>query len=107
MPAADPRIRILRSRASHALGAMFRRRLGNEVLVFVYDRPAQRVFHTFFCPLMRILALTDEGEPLFDVVCKKNRLVHLPLTRLVVECAPELRITESDLRSIAAFAEFI
>ncbi|MGD8752268.1 MAG: hypothetical protein PVG14_12635, partial [Anaerolineales bacterium] len=51
-----------------AWGAMFRSCLGEIALAFVYPSIAPRIFHTFFCPPLRIIALSGEGEVLFDQV---------------------------------------
>ena len=52
-------IKLLTTPWQRAWGAMFRRSLGETVLVFVYPHPAERSFHTYFCPPLRIMALDD------------------------------------------------
>ena len=99
--------RFLSRSRDRTLGAMFQRGLGRRILVFLYPRAERRLFHTFFCPPLRILALSGEGERLQDGLWPKNRLVRLPATRLVVECDPGLKLTPSDFRSIAAQAELL
>ncbi len=99
------RIRKLGSWLEKSLGVMFRRVLGSEVFLFTYGRPAERIFHTYFCPPLRILALTDEGHPLVDSVVQPGKFVRLPPARLIVECAPELDLTPIELRKIAEIAQ--
>jgi len=99
------RFRILKTPWEKFLGAMFRRTLGSEVLVFSYEHPAERLFHTFFCPPLRILAVTDDGVSLADGVRQPGKFVRLPLTRLVVECSPQLELSPTDLSMIASLAE--
>lgn len=107
MDGENAQFRMLESGRQKRRGAMFRRSLGSTVLVFSYPRPAPRLFHTFFCPALRILALADDGQPLADSVWPANQFVRLPPTQLVVECDPALELAGSDLRAIAALAEFL
>ena len=44
-----------------AIGAMFFDNLNEDILAFVYPTDAARTFHTFFCPPLRIVALSAEG----------------------------------------------
>jgi uncharacterized membrane protein (UPF0127 family) len=71
-----------------ALGAMFRTGLGDGGLVFLYPFAAPRLFHTFFCPPLRLTALSEEGEIIFSRVVAPWRFVRLPPTRLVLETDP-------------------
>jgi hypothetical protein len=71
-----------------ALGAMFRAGLGDSELVFLYSYSAPRLFHTFFCPPLRLTALSEDGEIIFSRVIAPWRFVRLPPTRLVLETAP-------------------
>jgi len=73
----------------HFRGAMFRKRLGETVLLFAYPHPAPRLFHTFFCPSLRIIALDNAGEICFDQVKQSGRLVRLPASRLIIEADPD------------------
>jgi len=70
-------------------GAMFQKRLGETVLIFSYPHAAPRLFHTFFCPPLRIIALDDDREVLFDQVKQPGQFVRLPASRLIVEADPE------------------
>ena len=101
------RVRHLTGRFEQALGVMFRRDIGREVFVFVYRRAARRLFHTFFCPPLRVLALADDGRVLADVRPGRARFVPLPETRLIVECSPALEIGECDFRMLADFVSFM
>jgi hypothetical protein len=76
---------------------MFHRRLGETVLLFAYPHPASRLFHTFLCPPLRIIALDDDGEPLFDQVFSSGQFVKLPTCRLVVEADPAHELTPAFL----------
>jgi hypothetical protein len=97
-----PEIRFLTRGWERGMGAMFRRDLDGRILVFVYQRPASHLFHTFCSPPLRLLALADDGSPLFDAVIPPNRMVPLPASRLVVECDPERSLSQNDLAEIAA-----
>lgn len=72
-----------------SIGAMFRKRLGETVLLFAYPDLAPRLFHTFFCPPLRIMALDDAGEILFDHVKQSGQFVRLPASRLIIEADPD------------------
>ena len=81
-------------------GAMFRKRLGETVLLFAYPQTAPRIFHTFCCPPLRILALDDAGEILFDQVRQPSQFVRLPASRLIVEADPNLPLSPARLRAL-------
>ena len=81
-------LRLLTTPWQRALGAMFRKRLGDSGLVFLYPYPAERLFHTFFCPPLRLTALSEQGEIVFDWVTPPNHFVRTPPTRLIVESDP-------------------
>lgn len=98
---APPEVRYLTRGWERGLGAMFRRGLDGEILVFVYLRPAAHLYHTFFSPPLRMLALDDDGSPLFDAVVPPNRVQALPASRLVVECDPARNLAPSELAAIA------
>lgn len=93
---------LLTNSWQRALGAMFKKTLKETVLVFIYPHPAKRLFHTFFCPPIRILALNDQGEILSDQVVRPNQFVPLPETRLILETAPETRLTPEELQALAS-----
>ena len=76
---------------------MFKRGLGDTALVFQFPRPAARLFHTFFCPPLRILALSEGGQIIHDQVVGPNRFVRLPPTRTVIEIDPQRKQLPSDL----------
>jgi hypothetical protein len=92
---------ILTTSWQRSMGAMFKKSLRDNTLVFVYPHPAPRLFHTFYCPPLRILALNDEGEILFDEVIPPNRFVRLPSTRFVIETNPDTVILPADLQTLA------
>jgi hypothetical protein len=88
-----------------SLGAMFQRHLGETVLLFAYPHPAPRLFHTFFCPPLRIIALDDDGESLFDQVTSPGQFVKLPACRLVVEADPGCNLTPAFLSELTRDAQ--
>lgn len=81
-------LRLLIAPWQRALGAMFRTGLGDSGLVFLYPCSAPRLFHTFFCPPLRLTALSEEGEVIFNRVIAPFRFVRLPPIRLVLETDP-------------------
>ncbi len=73
-----------------ASGAMFMETLNETVLAFIYPTDGARTFHTFFCPPMRIVALSAEGQVLFDEVIVKWKWIRLPTCRYVIETGPKV-----------------
>jgi hypothetical protein len=73
-----------------ATGAIFFDNMNENILAFVYPNDSKRLFHTFFCPPLRIAALSTDGEVLFDQVIRPWKFVRLPPCRYVVETAPEV-----------------
>jgi hypothetical protein len=73
-----------------ATGAMFCRNLDTAILAFIYPNDSVRIFHTLFCPPLRIVALDAGGQVLFDEVISKWRLVQLPVCRYVIETDPKV-----------------
>ena len=84
---------------------MFMRELGEKTLVFRYGHPAARLFHTFCCPPLRILALSEQGEIIYDRVVGPNRFVRLPPTSIIIEIDPQRKELPSDLGIQMAQAE--
>jgi hypothetical protein len=99
-----PEVRFLTRGWERGLGAMFRRDLDGQILVFIYQRPAAHLFHTFLSPPLRMLAIADDGDALFDAVVPPNRMAPLPASRLVVECDPGRKLDPADLAAIASAA---
>lgn len=83
------RVQFLVDSAQRSHGAMFQKSLREDLLVFLYPAPALRTFHTFFCPPLRMIALGEQGEALFDEVIQPGRLVRLPACQIVLECEPK------------------
>lgn len=83
------RVQFLVDSSQRSFGAMFQQSLKEDLLVFLYPAPAPRTFHTFFCPPLRMVALGEQGEALFDQVIQPGRLVRLPACRIVLECDPK------------------
>ena len=73
-----------------ATGAIFFDNMNENILAFVYPNDSKRLFHTFFCPPLRIAALSAEGEILFDQVIRPWKFARLPECRYVIETAPEV-----------------
>jgi hypothetical protein len=74
------------------VGAQFKKNLNGEVLVFKYPHPAPRVFHTMWCPTLRIVVLDSDSmdaKVLFDKVVKPWRFILLPAGMLVLEMDPD------------------
>ena len=86
------RLHFLVSSEERALGAMFMRDLKRDLLAFVYPTEAARTFHTFFCPSMRMVGLSSDGQVLFDEIISKWRFIKMPPCRYVLECGPKIDI---------------
>ena len=54
-------LQFLITSEQRASGAMFMESLNDTVLAFIYPTDGTRTFHTFFCPSMRIIALSTNG----------------------------------------------
>ena len=100
------KIIVLRSAFSQALGVMFRRALGEKIFIFPYPTKASRLYQTFFCPPLRIVALTRKGdqaaEVVFNQVVQPWQFVKLPKTDVVVEMAPDMQMDNALVREILA-----
>lgn len=83
-------LRFLITSEQRACGAMFMKDLHNEVLAFIYPSENKRTFHTYFCPPMRMVALSAEGQVVFDEVISTWRWIKLPACRYVIECGPKV-----------------
>jgi len=84
------RLHFLIASWQRSQGAMFFKDLHEDLLAFVYPNDSKRTFHTFFCPPMRIVALSAGGQVLFDQVISKWRFVMLPACRYVIETGPKV-----------------
>jgi hypothetical protein len=74
------------------IGAQFNKNLNGEVLVFRYPYPAARVFHTMWCPPLRIVVLSSssiDSEVLFDRIVKPWHFIQLPAGELILEMDPD------------------
>ncbi len=83
-------LHFLISSDQRAFGAMLMRNLNEDILAFVYPKDEARTFHTFFCPPIRMVALSADGGVLFDEVISKWRFVKLPACRYVIETGPKV-----------------
>ena len=86
------RVQFLVDSSQRSHGAMLSSSLKEDLLVFVYPEPAPRLFHTFLCPTLRIIALDDHGKFLFDQVVQPNHFVRLPACKLVLETDPVVNV---------------
>ena len=84
------RLQFLVTPEERGWGAMLTRDLKEDMLVFVYQHIAPRTFHTYLCPPMRIVALSADGQALFDQVISDWRFVKLPACQIVIECGPKM-----------------
>ena len=82
--------RFLITSSQRSLGAMFMRDLNRDILAFIYPTSEVRIFHTFFCPPLRIVALSPAGQVLFDKIISKWRFVKLPACSTIIETGPEV-----------------
>ena len=83
------RVQFLIDSNQRSIGAMFARSLKEDLLVFLYPTAAPRLFHTFFCPPLRMVALDEDGHAQFDQVMQPGRFVHLPASQIILECSPK------------------
>ncbi|HLE15548.1 MAG TPA: hypothetical protein VI776_12435 [Anaerolineales bacterium] len=81
-------LRLLITPWQRALGAMFWNRLGDTGLVFLYPFAVPRLFHTFFCPPLRLTALSEQGSIIFNRIASPRRFVRLPPSRLILASDP-------------------
>jgi hypothetical protein len=96
------RVHYIVTSGQRALGAMFSKNLNEEILVFFYPHSAKRTFHTFFCPPVKIIALDDDGQVVFEQVVSAWRLVRLPPCKIVIETAPQVDI-QPHMESILSY----
>ena len=83
-------LKFLLTSGQRSIGAMFSKKLTQEVLAFVYPTDAARTFHTWFCPPLRIVALSADGQIQFDEIISKWRLIKMPACRYVIETDPQV-----------------
>ena len=83
------RLQFLVASWQRSWGAMFSKDLKEDILAFVYPNDAPRKFHTFFCPPLRMVAVSADGQILFDEVVSSWRFVKLPACRYVIETGPK------------------
>ena len=85
------------TKLKRAIGAQFKSNLKGEIMVFPYPHPAAHLFHTMWCPPLRIVvvdAQPEDGKVVFDQVIKPWRFVNLPAGNLVLEMDPNTEYTE-------------
>ena len=83
-------VHYLVTSSQRSQGAMFTKSLREDLLVFLYPQASSHTYHTFFCPPLRIIALDQDGQALFDQVIGPNRFVRLPKSKIILECAPDM-----------------
>ena len=84
------KVKYLVSSGQRSRGAMFTGTLQDNMLVFLYPTASQHAFHTFFCPPLRMIALDQDDQVIFNQVIQPNKFVRLPKSRLILECAPDM-----------------
>jgi hypothetical protein len=67
--------------------AMFRKNL-RDIAVYPYRSTSRRTIHTIFCPPLRIVALDDRGQSVFDQVVEYWTILKLPACRIILEMNP-------------------
>src|SRR4030065_120509 len=75
------------------VGAQFRKNLNGEILLFRYPYPATRMFHTMWCPPLRIVVLENDSidaKVLFEKIVEPWRFVSLPAGKLILEMDPDM-----------------
>jgi len=60
-----------------------------DILVFLLPSTKSRLLHTFFCPPLRIVALDDRGQSVFDRVIAGWKIVKVPPCRIILEMNPD------------------
>jgi len=82
------KLHYLTNSRERSKGAVFSRGLIDEILIFRYPSAAKRLFYTFFCPPLRIVAFNGLGRTVFDETVQSGRFVSIPACDLVLEMAP-------------------
>src|SRR5215218_4345625 len=90
------------TRLKRALGAQFKPSLKGDILIFPYPHPSEHLFHTMWCPPLRIVvvdAQSQDRKVVFDRVVQPWSFLNLPAGDLVLEMDPNTEYTET-LQSI-------
>ena len=90
------------TRLKRALGAQFKLSLKGDILLFPYPHPSAHLFHTMWCPPLRIVVVnahSQDRKVVFDRVVKPWSFVNLPAGDLVMEMDPQTEYIET-LQSI-------
>src|SRR5687768_10628343 len=83
------KVTFITSASEESRDAQQRSSLGEEILAFVYPVSTRRVYCTFFCPRVRIVAIDIEKcAAVFDRLVEPSSFVVLPPARLVLEMDP-------------------
>jgi hypothetical protein len=70
------------------IGVRFRKVVEGDVFAFLFPYSLSRTFWTAFCPRTRIVALSAEGDIVFDEVIEPWRLVSLPFSQIILQMDP-------------------
>lgn len=73
-------------------GAQFRKNLNGEILIFHYPFSAPRIFHTMWCPPLKIVVLrrdSDDTKVVFEKIIGPWQFVSLPAGELILEMDPD------------------
>ncbi len=87
------KIKVLTTSWERSWGATLSPGLGDTVLLFAYPYAAPRLYHTFFCPPLRIIGL-NQRQPVFNQVVSPGRFVQIPSADIIIECDPDLQIPQ-------------
>lgn len=100
MSGVKPNLHVLKTPWQKMRGAVGVQKLGGNVLVFPYRKAGTRLFHTFFCPPLRIVGMDDVGRITFDEIVPPNRFVRIPQAKVVVEADPDTELDMAEIRRI-------
>lgn len=92
-----PQYQWMDTHMKRMLGTQFRGNLGGEIFVFHYHCAAKRLFHTMWCPPIRMVVLSidkPDHEVLFDQVVPPWHFVQLPAGHLILEMDPDTDYTD-------------
>lgn len=87
------KIKVLTTSWERSWGATLSPGLGDTVLLFAYPIAAPRLYHTFFCPPLRIIGL-NQRQIVFNQVVPPWRFVPIPDADVIIECDPTFQVPQ-------------
>ena len=78
---------------------MFQGRLNQRALLFSYSSVSRRLFHSFFCAPLRIIAFSGDAKVVFNKVVKSNRFVAIPRCQYIFELDANTAYDLDELRT--------